>query len=50
MDEILASHVIDPALLRNDNFEEFFETRKRAILKRIEKAMGKPVIHREEEQ
>ena len=50
MDEILASHVIEPALIRNDNFEEFFETRKKTILKRIEKAMGKPVIHREEEQ
>lgn len=50
MNEILSSHVIEPSLLRNDNFREFFEIRKKAILKRIEKAMGKPVIHREEEQ
>jgi len=50
MDEILSSHVIEPMLIRNDNFEEFFEIRKKAILKRIEKSMGKPVINREEQQ
>ncbi|AKB55384.1 hypothetical protein A9239_12605 [Methanosarcina sp. A14] len=49
MNEILSSHVIEPSLIRNDDFNKFFETRKKAILKRIEKAMGKPVIHREEE-
>ncbi len=50
MDEILGSHVIEPDFLRNDDFQGFFETRKKAILKRIETAMGKSVIYREEGQ
>jgi hypothetical protein len=43
MDEVLRSHVIDPNLLRSDDFTGFFEARKEAILTRIELAMGKPV-------
>jgi hypothetical protein len=43
MDEVLRSHVIDPTLLRSDDFTGFFEARKEAILTRIELAMGKPV-------
>lgn len=43
MDEILASHVIDPAALRNDDFETFFSSRERELLDRIEYAMGKPI-------
>ncbi len=43
MDVVLRSHVIDPALLRSDDFHGFFEARKEAILSRIELAMGKPV-------
>lgn len=43
LDEIVASHNIDPRLLRSDNFEEFFNARNEAILHRIEKAMGKPI-------
>jgi hypothetical protein len=42
MDEILSSHVITPALLRADNFDGFFAAREKALLDRIEKAMGKP--------
>lgn len=43
MDEILGSHVINPASLRSDDFETFFKARENALLDRIEKAMGKPV-------
>ena len=43
-DEILKSHLICPRTLRGDNFRDFFETRKEALLEAIEKAMGKKVI------
>lgn len=43
MNRILESHFIDPHTLRDDNFEEFFEARKEALLNAIEKAMGKKV-------
>ena len=41
MDDILKSHVIDPALLRGDSFNEFYEARKAALLAIVERAMGK---------
>lgn len=44
MNEILRSHVIDAAALRSDNFEAFFQARQKALLWRIEKAMGKSLI------
>ncbi|WP_341526571.1 DUF262 domain-containing protein [Nostoc sp. UHCC 0302] len=44
MDQILRSHVIDPAALRSDNFEAFFKSRQINLLKRIEKAMGKSIL------
>ena len=43
-DEILKSHLICPRTLRSDNFRDFFEIRKEALLEAIEKAMGKKVI------
>lgn len=43
MDDILCSHVIEPAHLRADNFDDFFQAREKALLARIEKAMGKPI-------
>jgi hypothetical protein len=42
MAAILKSHVIDPGLLRADDFDGFFASREKALLDRIEKAMGKP--------
>jgi hypothetical protein len=42
MDQILSSHVISSAFLRADNFDEFFVAREKALLDRVEKAMGKP--------
>ena len=44
MDQILASHVIDPTCLRLDEFDEFFRLRETALLDRIERAMGKPIM------
>lgn len=44
MDEILRSHIIDPVALRTDNFEVFFQARQKALLNRIEQAMGKSLI------
>src|SRR5207249_3931165 len=41
MDEILRSHVIDPQVVRADDLDAFFEMRTKALLDRIERAMGK---------
>ena len=44
MNEILRSHVIEPKLLRADDFYNFLLARQKALLERIEKAMGKSLI------
>lgn len=41
MDDILRSHLIDPEMLRQDNFSAFYQARKTALLKLVETAMGK---------
>ena len=41
LDGYLASHLIDPALLRADKFEEFMGDRQKRLLALIEQAMGK---------
>jgi hypothetical protein len=43
MDEILRTHLIDPALLRADGFEKFYAARKTALLTIVAGAMGKAV-------
>ncbi len=43
MDTILKSHFIDPETLRTDQFDAFFEHRKKALLQIVEEAMGKAV-------
>jgi hypothetical protein len=43
MDEILLSHLIEPACLRSDNFMAFFKARETALLDRIERAIVKPI-------
>lgn len=43
MDEILRSHLIDPALLRKDRFWESFADRAELLLQRIEAATGKSI-------
>jgi hypothetical protein len=42
VDAYLSSHLINPALLRADDFEGFMEDRQKRLLRLIEKAMGKP--------
>lgn len=41
LDHFLASHLIDPALLRSDAFESFLADRQRRLLDLIEQATGK---------
>lgn len=43
-DDILASHLIAPELLRGDDFASFFAARKAALLNIITTAMGKPPV------
>lgn len=43
MDAILQSHFIDPATLRADEFDQFFEARKDALLRIIEDTTGKKI-------
>ena len=49
MDRLLDSHLICADALRQDDFERFFQARKEALLKAIEKAMGKPVVRDEDD-
>jgi hypothetical protein len=41
VDEMLRSHRIEPDLLRQDDFEGFFEQRSQVLLGRLHEAMGK---------
>lgn len=41
MDEILATHLIHPAMLRADDFQGFMDARAQKLLALIEQAMGK---------
>jgi hypothetical protein len=43
LDAILETHVIDPAILRTDDFDKFYEARFEQLLRRIEAAMGKQI-------
>ncbi|MPZ24167.1 MAG: hypothetical protein GEU28_11650 [Dehalococcoidia bacterium] len=43
LDAHLRTHLVDPALLRADNFTAFFEQRQSDLLQRISDAMGKPI-------
>ena len=43
LDQILTTHVIDAEALRANDFNRFFEDRKRSLLDVISAAMGKPV-------
>ncbi|HGY1466644.1 TPA: DUF262 domain-containing protein [Klebsiella aerogenes] len=47
MDAILRSHFIEPSLLRQNDFAEFFEDRKKQLLRLIEQAMGKKITQDE---
>jgi hypothetical protein len=43
MDDILGGHLIDPFAMRADDFETFFEGRRRALLTIIGNVMGKKI-------
>jgi hypothetical protein len=49
LDEILTTHLIAPALLRGNSFDEFIRHRARLLLDMVEKAMGKAVVGRDAE-
>jgi hypothetical protein len=44
LDEILRSHLIEPELLRNDDFEGFMKARYEVLAELVGKAMGKSAI------
>ena len=44
MNEIVQTHLINPGLLRTDNFEEFYKDRGEALTAAVEAAMGKPPV------
>lgn len=44
VDSRLRSHLVDPALLRNDDFEATLRKRRSELVALIENAIGKPVI------
>lgn len=43
-DDILRSHLIDPASLRADHFDFFYEDRRARLLTLVEQAMGKTAV------
>lgn len=43
LDDILQTHVIDVTSIRADDFDQFFEKRRLALLAMIERVMGKKV-------
>ena len=49
MDAILRTHAIEPSLLRADEFDEFYQARKAALLRLIEQAMRKAAVMTGEE-
>jgi hypothetical protein len=44
MDEVIATHAIDPSTLREDDFDGFFRSRSDALLALVSTAMGKEAI------
>jgi hypothetical protein len=48
MDDILRSHKIDSQFLRADDFEQFFQSRKAALLAMVEEVMGKQAVASQE--
>lgn len=44
LDDILRTHLIEPVLLRNDDFEAFYSARKQSLANLISTATGKTVL------
>lgn len=43
MNAIVGSHLVDTTALRADDFDSFYKARKAALVKLVERAMGKSV-------
>ncbi len=50
LDEILTTHLIEPSLLRADDFDVFIRDRARQLLDLVERAIGKAVVGRDAEE
>lgn len=50
LDAIILTHLIDPNLLRADDFDSFIRDRARRLLDLIEKAIGKAVVGRDSDE
>jgi hypothetical protein len=48
LDAILMTHCLDPAMLRQDDFESFMTSRKRTLLNKIGAVMGKQIVASDE--
>jgi hypothetical protein len=46
LDDILRTHLIEPAHLRADDFDAFMATRSQALAALVGTAMGKPVVEK----
>ena len=44
IDDLLRTHLVNPEIIRTDDFYAFIADRKELILQRIEQATGKPII------
>ena len=44
IDDLLRTHLVNPGIIRTDDFYAFFADRKELILQRIEQAIGKPIV------
>nr|WP_269781659.1 DUF262 domain-containing protein [Nocardia bovistercoris] len=47
LDAAVTTHLIDPAILRNADFDTFYADRSRRLLDLVDRTMGKPAIHRD---
>lgn len=41
--ELLEGHLVDPAYIRGDDFDNFFRSRREQLCRMVEQALGKPV-------
>lgn len=48
MDAFLKPHLIDPELLRADDFEAFYQSRSERLLELVAEATGQPVVPAED--
>lgn len=49
LDDVIATHLIDPKHLRADDFDAFYSDRSERLISLIEKTMGKRVLRSDEE-